>query len=285
MPYWKIPAPIVLRVTGPHAVRYANARLTNDIVKLEVGSGCLAAALTPQGKTEGFFSVFKVEPETLLLFCDGGDHEKVTLAFKRYLVADKVEVIDESDDWVCFHATAFPGRERSRQITSSAIAWPRKRWKEPGFDVYERKDTVAVSGSKSKEKMLSDEEAKLARIQAGVPSFPENLNEERLFIEANLREAVSDTKGCYTGQEVVERIASRGKTPRILVVGFIEGTGSPELGAAVKSAEGVEVGEVIEVAVDVQKERSYVFISLKNSNEVLGLALNVNRKTLKLLTT
>ncbi len=88
----------------------------------------------------------------------------------------------------------------------------------------------------------------LLRIEAGVPWLGRDLDESVLPDEAGLGHAVSDTKGCYTGQEVVARMRSRGRISHRLVGLWAEGERPLPEGAEVR-VEGAPVGEVTSAAV------------------------------------
>jgi folate-binding protein YgfZ len=81
------------------------------------------------------------------------------------------------------------------------------------------------------------------RIEAGIPRYGAELGEETLLLEANLTNAVSFTKGCYIGQEIVERSRSRGHVNWKLV-GIITSAPDPPSPGAKLILEGKEVGEV-----------------------------------------
>ncbi len=269
---------ILLRVAGPHAIRYLNARLTNDIVKLEEGRACLAAALTPQGKTEGLFTVIRTANDTALLVCDGGDREEVISAFRRYIVADRVDVVDESEKWALSHlysadnyfpkdASEFSCKEQSE---GSWIIL-RKRSKNLGFDYLYPKNSSDKEILKEGND-IDSAHASYLRIMGTAPSFPEEINNERLFLEANLLQAVSFTKGCYTGQEVVERISSHGKSPKILRA--VKFSGPVQIGDKV-TLDGSVLGEVISIAND-GKSNFVGFIAIKNDENSASSELSIN---------
>ena len=85
------------------------------------------------------------------------------------------------------------------------------------------------------------------RIESGVPALGSELDEEVFPAEARLAHAVSTTKGCYTGQEIVERIRSRGAVNYLLVGLRFDGDPPPP-GTELQSGEGKRVGEVTSVA-------------------------------------
>ena len=124
---------------------------------------------------------------------------------------------------------------------------------EPGFDVYvERgqagwlKDRLAAAGAVE----LDEETADALRIEAGVPLFHRDMDEETIPLEAGIESrAISMTKGCYVGQEVIVRVLHRGhgRVARKLVGLTLDGEAVPAAGASVMSGDRA-VGEITSAA-------------------------------------
>jgi folate-binding protein YgfZ len=106
---------------------------------------------------------------------------------------------------------------------------------------------LAEAGRSSGLVVAGDEVLEVLRIEAGIPRLGAELDEEVLPAEAHLNErAISFDKGCYTGQEIVARIDSRGQVQHLLVGLRFEDDALPEPGAALE-AEGRRIGEVTSV--------------------------------------
>jgi len=227
MQKYTFPSPVVLKVTGKDAVRYMNARLSNDVRALPVEGTCLAAALTAQGKTEALFVVLKLGESEFLLYCVGGDHQEVIAAFRRYIVADRVEVKEES--WALHHVSSqegFPALEAEKFLVhESAYLSLQPRLGTTGIDVLVPQGQSLPPQLLDAEE-LSYDEFEALRISHGNPSFPEELNNETLFPEAQFQEPIAFGKGCYVGQEVIEKVDAIGKLSkalrRIRVTGKLE---------------------------------------------------------------
>jgi folate-binding protein YgfZ len=289
MPYFEFSNPIILEVLGRDSTRYLNARLTNNIQALTPGLGCLAAALSPQGKTEGLFSVLCLEEKRYLLFCTGGDRQRILSAFKRYIVADRVEVKDRSDEFGAVHLFAHGEKPLQEILHSLAVRGPLLTAE---FSFVATEALIVISSVRASnlgydllapraalEKLLhvcaaelgpnlTDEEKRRERILANRPEFPSEVREESVFTEAPLRFAVSFTKGCYTGQEVIEKIDSHGKTPRVLSRFSIQAEKRIALGTPVfrSSADGtgIAIGEVVSSAFDTKTGQTLGFFSMKS---------------------
>jgi folate-binding Fe-S cluster repair protein YgfZ len=125
--YFQFPSPIVFAVSGKDSERYLNARLTNNIRTLEINKSCLAAQLSPQGKTEGLFRVYRDQSDHFLLYADGGDSAQILTAFKRYIVADRVEVEDLSNAYRLVHLFAA--------VVDTKLSFAIQRTAVPGLDL------------------------------------------------------------------------------------------------------------------------------------------------------
>ena len=216
--YYFLKSAIVLEVAGLHASRYLHNRLTNDIKAMSVGENRFAAALTPTGKVEGLFSLFRAADQKYILICSGGDREAVIPALKRYVVADRLTVQDASDEIILLHVFS------ESPIDLRAHAWEGVQFKNqrveiPGFDILIRSDDREVLVAKLNESGLiqqSDTQFLLSRIRACKPQFPDEINERTLLPETGPADAIAFGKGCYVGQEVMEKIDAYGRTARKL---------------------------------------------------------------------
>lgn len=214
MKYYHFKDAIILHVSGKDSQRYLNARLTNDIKILKTGESCFAAALNPQGKTEGIFRVVKDKEDSFYLFCDAGNSEEVIASFKRYLVADRVIVNNVSDQFRLLHLSSqlnfklpylflFLRKIISAQGTDLILSSQQEE---------EAKNILKLNAVSE----LDFNEYTYNRILNNHPSFPEEMNNTSFFYESGLLEYVSFKKGCYAGQEVIEKIDSHGRLAKKL---------------------------------------------------------------------
>lgn len=286
----------VLSLTGRDAERYLQARLTNDLRLLSPGHFCEAAALTPQGRTEAFCAVLKRSAQDFLLLCESDRRDELYSAIKRFLVAERVEIKDVSSDFSATHVfcsdtaklqelAVIPHLDRTAPLDEvrerdGVYAFPRRRTTEQGWDIVaplsrspEIQSTLTAAGLAER---TADEQL-LLRLRAGIPSFPEEINADRLFSESGLMHAVSFTKGCYTGQEVVAKIDALGKTPRVLRRLRIEGTAPVTPGTSVENGSGgPKIGTVLSAAVDPAEQCTWCFCDLKNAGDFSALTICVS---------
>lgn len=278
--FWLNKDAIILKISGPHANRYLNARLTNDI-RIPVGSSIQAAILTPQGKCEGVFTCFRTESDQVLLICDAGLRDEVIAAFKRYIVADRVDVADVSSEYELIHLYQMPAElnlknEFDAQINDYGIVIARQRSANLGIDILKNKNIPSNLTSLDE---ITSEKANYLRVLAKIPAYPQELR-ERLFLEASLSHCVSSSKGCYTGQEVVERILSHGKSPKILLPIDFQKSGA-NVGDKV-TVEGSAVGEVVSVY-SFEPMKPLGFVTIKNDTAINREALKVNDSSIATL--
>ncbi len=270
--FWKNQEALILKVSGKHANRYLNARLTNDF-RIPVDSAVQAAALTPQGKCEGLYTCIRIGENEAILVCDGGDKAEILSAFKRYLVADRVDVEDVSDAFEHIHLYAIPAEVNFKNhldCKSFDFGWmiARKRSESLGIDIIRKRD-AQIPWQLHNE--VTSETANYLRALQGVYGYPNELR-ERLYLEAEIPGAISSTKGCYTGQEVVERILSHGKSPKIMfAVSFA--TQDIKVGDKVSFNQN-GVGEVVSVY-SVDEQKPVGFITIKNDSAIDRACLEI----------
>ncbi len=264
---------IFLEVSGRDATRYLNARLTNDIKRLIPLNYCQAAALNPQGRTEGFFNIYKLEDgreQRYFMLCQGGDSEKVVAALKRYIVADRVNVTDLSKSYCIIHVydrNLCLSNNETAALSGSQFAYSSgllialaQHSKIPGIDIIVEnsgKSEILARLEGESYIRIDEVQAELLRIKAGIPAYPSELNEHSLFAEAKISTAISFNKGCYCGQEVMEKVDSYGRLPRELkMISF------PEI-KNLQPGDEVDGLEVMSVAFDQADKHTYCFARIK----------------------
>jgi folate-binding protein YgfZ len=200
----------VVSVRGPAAVTFLQGQTSQDVARLAVGESAWTWVLQPQGKVEALCRVTRVADDELLLDTDGGWGEALTARLNRFKLRTKAEIAAVA--WRCL-AVRGPGVGGLTLDPDGGLAvdagWPGF----PGIDVL-GVDPVLPDGAT----MVSAAAFEVARIEAGVPRMGTELTEKTIPAETGLvARTVSFTKGCYTGQELVARIDSRGgNVPRHL---------------------------------------------------------------------
>lgn len=259
---------IVCKASGKDARRYLNNRLSNDLRSLAYPESVVAAALTAQGKAQGLYTVFATPEEAFLLVCDGGSRQPLFAALGKFIVADRVSLEDVSSAWILVHA--LTSEEQARAIASecsSASLYMKasRRLGEPGFDLVLQTNSIHESLRVIEARLgpaMTSSEYTITRLRQGQPAFPDEINEGVILTECGMREAVSFSKGCYVGQEVIERSDAIGKLPRTLERVVLSGT-SVAQSASLTNARGESIGKLVSAAVDAASATTYAFAMLR----------------------
>lgn len=238
----------LLRVTGKDRQDYLHRMSTQEVNGLAPGGAAFVAFLDVKGRVlaEG---MLVLRPDDVLLDVDPRAVEGLRDHLVRYVIMDEVEIEDLSTALRVVPALGPAGVELARERSAGAAAWSNPRRGAPARDVLLpeaeaealRAGLVAAGAAPLEE---SDLEA--LRIMAGVPRFGVDVDSSRLVMEAGLLgPAVSFSKGCYLGQEVVLRGTFRGQIQKGLVQLALPEGAAP---GAPLVAGGKEVGVVTSAA-------------------------------------
>lgn len=198
-----------VQVAGADATSFLQGQLSQDIEPLSVGDSAWSFLLQPQGKVDAWLRVTRVADDAFVLDVDKGCADAVMTRLNRFKLRVKAEL--SVLDWRCV-AFRGPGAEDEALTAAGASDSARAfavdaRW--PGieaFDVIGPTDAVPDT-----ETAASVEQYERARIESGVPAMGRELTEATIPAESGVvARSVSFTKGCFTGQELVARIDSRG---------------------------------------------------------------------------
>lgn len=300
--FFTIPTASIFHLTGKDCTRYLNARLSNNIRDLPAQRGCAAAALSPQGRTEIFATILKITPEEYYVICDGGDVEENKKLLLRYKVADRVDCMHR-DDLGLIHLIQCDSSliggllpealetsvEWQPLPTTGGFVFRHQRSFTVGFDLLAERASIGELAEKlrvANTTEIDETERLLLRIKGHRPSFPGELNSNSIFLEAGLSYAISFTKGCYVGQEVMEKVDSHGRLPFELVsLVSVEPAPVPPPEATVSSlsGEGGNWGEVLCAAQESSTGLSYCFARLKASARESGVQLKIGDKEYQIL--
>jgi folate-binding protein YgfZ len=255
-----------LLVTGSEAVMFLNGLITNDMKTLAVNSwmaavfpnvqGRLIAAVRIIHRDDGFLidtEDVTLETVTKLLerFTFAGDfcikdltRETATLSVQGGNAAEIVRrVLGDTAAIVARGQVASAQLENGNAVTLIRAT----HTGEDGFDLFvDTNDAAMLSASlqAAGAQLLGREVTETLRIEAGIPRFGIDMDESRVVTETNLDDAVSFTKGCYIGQEIIARIKYRGHVAKKLTGVTMENEVALESEAKILSAEGKEVGSI-----------------------------------------
>lgn len=247
-----------IRVTGQDAGRLLHAMSTNNVNELAPGHGLDAFFLNEKGRIMGQAYIFNLGTE-YWLDCEGSAGPVIHHHLDRYIIADDAEVHDETGSWF---AVGIEGAESPStmerlglpipdaslailQTDGSYIArvastgplgfriWPADHAR---LNLYNRLAELSIP-------QAVEHEANTVRLENAIPLFGSDISERYLVQETQQLNAVSFNKGCYLGQEIVERVRSQGKVHRLLTPVRVTGTMAPPAGSKLVSNE-LPAGEV-----------------------------------------
>ena len=252
--------------SGRDRVRWMNGMVTNNIRDLAVGRGVYCFLLTPQGHNQGDLVAYN-RGDYLLATTDLEQAPKITATLQRYIIMDQVDIEDISGKLhsigvagpkvleLLSHAGVDASRLEVEQVIDlewRGIGISLARNTHPQMDGYEFW-AAAENADKLWEALISSgatpagsDALEMYRIVRGVPRYGIDLRERDLPQETNQQHALNFTKGCYIGQEIVERIRARGNVHRTFIGFEVQGA-PPQPGTKVR-ANDKDVGEITSAA-------------------------------------
>jgi folate-binding protein YgfZ len=259
----------MFELKGDDRTRFLHGMVTNDIKSLTPGRGCHAAFLSPQGRMTADLRVFCAE-DSLILTTEPAAREKLGPALRKYIIGDRSVLLDRSEELALLSLQGPKAIELLAKILSEPLSLERPydhfeatlagakvricrvhRTSAGGFDfIVQRQslplvwDLILANGKTDELLPVGFESFNVHRIEAGIPWYGLDMEENTLPIEAGLeKDAISFNKGCYIGQESVARITYRGHVNRKLVGLSLSGIQPASKGDKV-SKDGQEVGWV-----------------------------------------
>ena len=257
-----------IAVCGDDRASYLQGLLTNDIEALSSGEGCYASYLTPQGRMLADMAVLNLGDELLL-----DVHPTVTAMLldrlREFVFTEDVTVEDRTTQWA---ALGVHGPESARVVSEvvrpgvgdgsntvgadelgghpeyrtclgqfegvPVVTARSDETGEVGFILYADAGVRAALGHALVEAGTLELDAAtfdLLRVEAGRPAFPADMNQDTIPLEAGIEDrAISMSKGCYVGQEVIIRILHRGQgrvARRLVGLSFEPDSEPPAAGA------------------------------------------------------
>jgi tRNA-modifying protein YgfZ len=265
-----------LAVSGRDRAAYLHGLLTNEIASLKAGQGCYAAYLTPQGRMIADLLVYEVG-DVILLTMAGAVTATVLAKLDQFVFSEDVHLGDVTGAFAQvavigpgaavaaaavlagasadeLSALAEHGNLRATVGGEPAIVARVADTGEPGFDLFidrAQLDAVTSMLRSAGAAAIDPATADAIRIESGVPLFHHDMDEQTIPLEAGIEgRAISLTKGCYVGQEVIIRVLHRGhgRVARKLVGLALEGDAAPAPGTAVR-ADNRDIGHVTSATV------------------------------------
>lgn len=252
-------------LTGEHRGRFLHRIVSNDVKSLSPGQGTYATLLNAQGRILVDLRIYGDE-DRIWVDTDADLSEKAITTLKRYIIGDRVEIAPSE-----LYAVAVQGpqsRKVLQQIFDSNLAALEREMDhcavdhegrparivrlsstgEEGYEVWLEADALVRFWRAVLDRGLASacgsEALESLRIEAGIPRYGQDLAEDTLPLEAGLLNALSFNKGCYIGQEIVERARSRGHVNwKLMGLLLEESAPVPATGASL-TADDKTIGEV-----------------------------------------
>ncbi len=243
-----------VRMTGEDRVSFLQGMISNDVKALRPGTGCPATLLTEQGRIVADLRVYALD-NALLLDVDARIEEKMIEALSRFIIADDVELEDLSEQQVTL---ALQGPVSAQVLAAAGVSLSLDKQfhhqestlastpvrvirvsdtSEDGYELVAPVDqaepcwtALLQAGEPFGLRPVGLAALHMLRVEAGIPWYGLDMDEKRIVLEVGLEQAISFKKGCYLGQEVVERATARGQVNRKLSGLLLQGDALPASG-------------------------------------------------------
>ena len=269
-----------LLVSGTEAIQFLNGLITNDMKTLAEHSWMPAAFPTVQGRLIASVRVIRPLDQkadgtdknvcpTFLIDTEAATHASVLKTIERFTLAGDFHVTDVTTETAMLSLQGRGARDIVRAVlgdSASAVSsnevvelrWPpdgdvilkvlrATHTAEDGFDfvVPSQDASELFEGFKNAgTRPVGYEALETLRIEAGLPRYGVDMDETNIVTETTLDDAVSYTKGCYVGQEIIARIKYRGHVAKKLAGLKFEKVVPVAAGMAIQSADGKEIGKI-----------------------------------------
>ncbi|HLM56017.1 MAG TPA: glycine cleavage T C-terminal barrel domain-containing protein [Pyrinomonadaceae bacterium] len=287
-----------VEVWGGEAVKFLNGMVTNDVAALAEGAWMHAAFPNPQGRLVALVRVFR-RGDRFLFDTEAETYARLLRDLERFTLAGDFFVRDLTPETACLTVQGAGALEvMTRTLGPAAAATGRgvvaaatfdnstvevaraTHTAEDGFDLFvarERKealrDMLAASGARP----AGARALEVLRVEAGVPRYGVDASDANVVLEvADEAEAVSYTKGCYTGQEIIARIHWRGHVAKKLTgVIFDRGLDAPADPRLRDCADGREVGRITSTVFSPRLNREVALALVKYDRLAPGTELKL----------
>jgi len=251
----------IIEIVGPDAREFLHNLCTQDVKNLPVGEGCEAFLTTSKARVVAHVNIAHRESNVVWLDFVPGQAETVFKHLNHFLISERAEIIDRTAEFGMLRVIGPRAGERLASIAGSLDALaPWRLSTVPNLGIIRRQRLLALDGfdlftpiadvAALREQLLgiginsvSKDTYNLLRIEAGLPEFGIDIDENRLAMEVNRPQATSYKKGCYLGQETIVMARDRGQVNR-LFMGIKVASGEALNAGAKLYRNNDEVGQV-----------------------------------------
>jgi len=260
-----------LRLTGSDRVRWLNGMVTNNIRDLAPNHGVYCFLLNAQGHIQADLYAYNMG-DSLLIDADSSQRDKILAHFDHFIISDDVEVANLSSELT---AIGIAGSQTETVLGAAGIQAAELAPLElttpkcecdcacqqctlvrgdnsigPSYEIWlkpEQRESTWKAMLSAGATAVGSTALDLLRISHGIPRYGVDIRERDLPQETGQMRALNFTKGCYLGQEIVERIRSRGAVHRLFTAFLVEGS-LPSTGTKIQADEK-DVGEITSGAI------------------------------------
>jgi len=251
-----------IRVSGSEATMFLNGLITNDVKNLAENRWMPAVFPTVQGRLIGAVRVIRVGEAEFLIDTEMPSHEAVLKTISKFTLAGDFKVSDVTSETALltiqgqgaaeilekqFEQVVSGLPENGVMQTTRVTMLRASHTGEVGFDLVvdaahkaEIQQGLEAAGAQP----IGADTFEILRVEAGIARFGQDMDETNVVPETNLDDAVSFTKGCYVGQEIIVRIKHRGHPAKKLTKLRFETDQQIEPGAVIRSTDNQEIGRV-----------------------------------------
>jgi aminomethyltransferase len=253
-----------LLARGRDRARFLHNVSSNEVKKMVGGAGCYAFLLSPQGRIQADLCLFCFD-DHFLIDTEPELREKVQRQILRYKVADQIELEDVTEQTAAIGVEGPDAAAVLAALDAPAPAEPyaHLQWNsatgvtgatiaavtvtgQPGYRIYCADSDFGATVSRLEAagaRPATEADARVVRIENGKPHYGDDIRETSLVQETRQMHAVSFTKGCYLGQEIVERVRAQGHVNKLLSSVELD-TAEPPAPGSKLTADGAEAGEI-----------------------------------------
>ena len=250
-----------IRVSGSEATMFLNGLITNDVKNLAENRWMPAVFPTVQGRLIGSVRVIRGSEPGLLIDTETMSHEAVLKTISRFTLAGDFKVADVTSETALLTVQGQGAAEIVQKVFDQTVTdLPENgvvetdvtiirasHTGEDGFDIIvdaARKAEIQQALEDAGAQPIGEDTFEILRVEAGIARFGQDMDETNVVPETNLDDAVSFTKGCYVGQEIIVRIKHRGHPAKKLTRLRFETDQQVEPGAVIRSTDNQEIGRV-----------------------------------------
>jgi aminomethyltransferase len=264
-----------IRVTGEDRARLLHALTTNHIQQLQPGESCYAFFLSAQGRVLADANVF-CQPDHFLLDTEPETARKVLDHLDRYIIADDVTVEDIAPGTAAI-AVSGPRAAEVAGAGEGSLVLDVSLTGGPGWMIIvpvQERDGLVRQLESAGAVAATAEDFRVVRLENGRPRYGDDISERYLAQETNELRALHFQKGCYLGQEIVERVRSRAQIHRMLMSLRIEGLEPPAPGTKLQ-VEGRDVAEITSAAYSPAVGQVVALAYVRNEHAHEGVVLDL----------